>query len=57
MKNDQSKQKDIWEDNVSMALLIGGHLEDEFENATNIKRAKKQMMKYHWSEDTFFSKT
>jgi len=41
VKNDQSKQKDIWEDNVSMALLIGGHLEDEFENATNIERAKK----------------
>jgi hypothetical protein len=45
---------DIWEDNVSMVLLIGGHLEAELDNTTNIERAKKQMMKYHWSEDTLF---
>jgi hypothetical protein len=32
---------DIWEDIVSMALLIGGHLEAELDNIANIERAKK----------------
>jgi hypothetical protein len=53
-ENDQSRQMDIWEDNVSMVLLIGGHLETELYDTANIKKAKKRMMKYHWSKDTLF---
>jgi hypothetical protein len=53
-EDDQSKKMDIWQDNLSMALLISGHLETEFDNISNIKRAKKRMMKYHWLEDTLF---
>jgi hypothetical protein len=45
---------DIWQDNLLMALLTSGHLEIEFENISNIERAKKRMMKYHWSKDTLF---
>jgi hypothetical protein len=39
---------DIWEDNVSMALLTSGYLEAKLDNSTNIERVKKCMMKYHW---------
>jgi len=53
-EDDQSKKMDIWQDNLSMALLISGHLEIEFDNISNIERAKKRMMKYHWLEDTLF---
>jgi len=53
-EDDQSKKMDIWQDNLSMALLISGHLETEFDNISNIERAKKRMMKYHWLEDTLF---
>jgi len=53
-EDDQSRQMDIWHDNLSMALLTSGHLETEFDNISNIERAKKRMMKYHWSEDTLF---
>jgi hypothetical protein len=56
-EDDQSRQMGIQEDNVSMVLLTGGHLETELYDITNIKRAKKRVMKYHCSEDTFFSKT
>jgi len=56
-ENDQSRQMDIWEDSVSMVLLTCGHLEVQLDNTANIERAKKQMMRYHWLEDTFFSKT
>jgi hypothetical protein len=56
-EDDQSRQMDIWEDSVSMALLTGGHLEVELDNTTNIKRAKKRMMRYHWSKDIMFFKT
>jgi hypothetical protein len=52
--DDQSRQMDIWEDNVSMILLTGGHLEIELYDTANIKRVKKRVMKYHWSEDTLF---
>jgi len=45
---------DIQEDNVSMVLLISGHLETGLYDTTNIKRAKKWVMKYHWLEDTLF---
>jgi hypothetical protein len=45
---------DIWEENMLIALLTSGHLEAELDNTANIKRAKKQMMKYHWSNDTLF---
>jgi hypothetical protein len=40
---------DIWEDSVLIALVTGGHLEAELDNITNMDRAKKWMMKYHWS--------
>jgi len=53
-EDDQARQMDIWEDNVSITLLTGGHLEAELDNIANIDRAKKQMMKYHWSKDTLF---
>jgi hypothetical protein len=47
-EDDQSTQMDIWEDSVSIALLIAGHLEAKLDNTANINRAKKRMMKYHW---------
>ncbi len=53
-EDDKSRQMGIWEDNVSMVLLIGGHLETELYDTTNIEQAKKRVMKYHWSEDTLF---
>ncbi len=40
-EDDSSRHVDIWEDNVSMVLLDGGHLEIELYDTTNIKRAKK----------------
>ncbi len=51
---DQSKQMDIWEDSMSIALLTGGHLEVELDDIANMERAKKQMTRYHWSKDTLF---
>ncbi len=39
---------------MSIALLTGEHLEVELDDTANIERAKKQMMKYHWLEDTLF---
>jgi hypothetical protein len=48
---------DIWEDNMSIAILTGGHLEVELDNTTDIERVNKQMMRYHWSKDTLFSRT
>jgi hypothetical protein len=42
---------------MSIALLIGGHLEAVFNNTANIERAKKRMMRYHWLDDTLFSRT
>jgi len=45
---------DIWEDNVSMVLLIGGQLETGLYDIANIERVKKWVMTYHWSEDTRF---
>ncbi len=39
---------------MSIALLTGGHLEVELDNSGNMDRAKKWIMKYHWSEDTLF---
>ncbi len=53
-EDDQSRQMDIWENNVSMVLLNGGHLETELYDTTNIEWAKKRVMKYHWSKDTLF---
>jgi hypothetical protein len=46
-EDDQSMQMDIWEDSMSITLLIDGHLEIELDNIANIKRAKKRMMRYH----------
>jgi hypothetical protein len=45
---------DIWGDNVSMVLLIGGHLEIGLYDTTNIERIKKWVMKYHCLENTLF---
>jgi hypothetical protein len=56
-EDDQLRQMGIWEYNVSMVLLIGGHLKTKLYDTANIERAKKWVMKYHWSENTFFSKT
>jgi len=53
-QSDQSRVMDIWEDNVSMVLLTGGHLEVELDDTANIERVKRRMMKYHWSNDTLF---
>jgi hypothetical protein len=53
-EDDQSRQMDIWEDNVLMVLLTSGHLEIVLYDTTNIKRVKKQIIKYHWSKDTLF---
>jgi hypothetical protein len=54
-EDDQSRQMDIWEDNVLMVLLTSGHLEIKLYDTTNIERAKKRVMKYHWLEDNLFS--
>jgi hypothetical protein len=35
-EDDQSRQMDIWEDNMSIALLTSGHLEVKFDNITKI---------------------
>jgi hypothetical protein len=40
-EDDQLRQMDIWEDNVSMVLLTVGHLESELYDTANIKRVKK----------------
>jgi hypothetical protein len=40
-EDDYLKQMDIWEDKVSMVLLIGGHLETGIYHIANIERAKK----------------
>ncbi len=53
-KDDQTKQMDIWEDSVSIVLLTGEQLEVELDNTANMDKAKKWIMKYHWSEDTLF---
>jgi hypothetical protein len=45
---------DIWEDSMSIALFISGHLEVKLDDTANMERAKKRMMRYHWSEDTLF---
>ncbi len=35
-EDDQSRQMDIWEDNMSIALLTSGHLEAKFDNIPKI---------------------
>jgi hypothetical protein len=45
---------DIMEDNVLMVLFTSGHLKTGLYDITNIKRAKKRVMKHHWLEDTLF---
>ncbi|CAM6050880.1 unnamed protein product [Sphagnum compactum] len=47
-EDDQTKQMDIWEDSVSIALFTSGHLEVKLDNTANMARAKKRIMKYHW---------
>ncbi len=39
---------------MSIALLTGGHLKVELDNIVNMDRAKKRIMKYHWSKDPLF---
>jgi hypothetical protein len=46
-EDDQSRQMEIWEDNVSMVLFTDGHLEIGLYDIANIERAKKRVMKYH----------
>jgi len=53
-EGDQLKQMDIWEDALLMVLLTGGHLEINVCDVAKIDRIKKQVMKYHWFEDTLF---
>jgi len=53
-EDDQSRQMDIWEDNVSMELFVDGNLDTELYDTTNMERGKKRVMKYHWSKDTLF---
>jgi len=53
-EGDQLKQMDIWEDGLLMVLLTGGHLEINVYDIAEIDRVKKQVMKYHWFEDTLF---
>ncbi len=56
-EDDLSRQMDMWEDNVSMALFTGGHMEAKLDNTTNIERVKKRMMRYPCLEDPCFSRT
>lgn len=53
-EGDQLKQMDIWEDGLLMVLLTGGHLEINVYDIAEIDKVKKQVMKYHWFEDTLF---
>jgi hypothetical protein len=46
-EDDKSEQMDIWENNVSMVILTGGHLEAKLYDTSNIERVKKRVMKYH----------
>jgi hypothetical protein len=55
-KEEQLKQMDIWEDKVAMVLLTNGHLEAPTHEASNIKRAKKKIMKYHCAKNFSFFK-
>jgi hypothetical protein len=45
---------DIWEDGLSMVLLISGHLEINAYDVSEIDRVKKWVMKYHWSKYNLF---
>jgi hypothetical protein len=36
IEDDQTRQMDIWEDSVSIALLTSGHLEVKFDNTANM---------------------
>jgi hypothetical protein len=40
-ENDELKQMDIWENKVSLVLLISGRLEVGIYDVVNIKKAKK----------------
>jgi len=45
--DEQNYYIDIWEDHLSMKLLIGGSLDINACTIVDIERAKKNMMKYH----------
>jgi hypothetical protein len=45
----QTRYLDIWEDVLSMRLLIGGVLvHDEHDELVDIERTKKRVMHYYW---------
>jgi len=37
IEDDQSRQLDIWEDSMSIALLTSGHLEVKLDDTTNME--------------------
>jgi hypothetical protein len=45
---------DIWDDKVTMLLLIGEQLKASVYDDANIDKANKRVMRYHWSEDNLF---
>ncbi len=45
---------DIWEDALSMRLLIGGVLVHDEHEATDIERSNKKVMHYYWQEDILY---
>jgi hypothetical protein len=45
--DEQNYYIDIWEDHLSMKLLIGGSLDINAYTIVDIERAKKTMMRYH----------
>jgi hypothetical protein len=52
-EDDQLRQMDIWENKVLIVFLTSGNLEAKIYDSTNIKKAKKQVIKYHWSKIVF----
>ncbi len=50
----QNNHLDIWEDELSMKLLVGGLLGQNGHDVVDIERAKRRVMCYHWQEYTLY---
>jgi hypothetical protein len=44
----QKNHLDIWEDELSMKLLIGGLLGQNGCDVDDIEKTKRRVMRYHW---------
>ncbi len=50
----QNHHFDIWENVLSMKLLIGGVLVHDEHEVVDIERTKKRVMRYYWQENTLY---